>query len=152
MAFNYEWHTDPTYCLKFFLVLTDTVEENVAMHYVPGSHLDSYYRIMYHKMKGETRFPRYIPEEEIQGTPIIAEAKAGIIVIFEAGAIHRAGLIKKDKERLVIRGHCGFGISPLKSVIFNLLLKSPLNLAKYELVPDNNSNENFKSSSRLGEV
>jgi len=151
MDFGSPWHTDPSRSLKFLLYLTDTSANNGAFMYAPGSHLEGFFRIMYFRRRGIDEFPNMIPDEEVCRPTLSVEAKAGSLVIFEAAGIHKAGNVKQGSERRVIRGHTYLKTSRFGRLFRRLLLRSPLNLARYNLCEDDFVNDRFKTRATPGE-
>jgi len=151
MDFGSPWHTDPSRSLKFLLYLTDTTAENGAFMYAPGSHLEGFYRMMYYRRRGIDEFPNMLPDAEVLRPTMSVEAKAGSLVIFEAAGIHKAGNVKQGSERRVIRGHTYLKTTRLGRLFRRLLLRSPFNLARYDLCEDDFVNGRFKSRATPGE-
>ncbi len=142
--FSGAWHIDPGQCLKFMLYLVDTTRDNGAFMYGRGSHRECLYRILYHRARGDgERFPIWFPDDEVRD-PLHLEGPAGTLEIFSTAGQHRAGAMRPGSERLVMRGH-SYCRLPRLHRLRNLLLRSPLNLARYPLVEDGRINERFKS-------
>jgi hypothetical protein len=149
MEFNDVWHIDPSRCLKFSLYLTETSKENGAMMYALGSHREGFYRLMYYKLKGNAVFPQVIPDNEVFQPVISLEASPGTLHIFEAAGIHRGGTIQQGKERRVMRGHTFSQTGHFESICKKLLLRSPFNAGRYNLVQDDCVNPRFRSQARM---
>jgi len=142
-----EWHFDKyAPALKFFIYLTNTTSENGAFNFNIGSHREGHFRQMLQNYQGVfpwDKIPNFIPETEVLN-PTSIEAGEGSLIIFNTNGIHRGGVLGKNKERLVIRGHMMYQPTLLDKVI-DYLLRSPLNIAKYCV--HSSSKINFKHSS-----
>lgn len=129
------WHYDRVQSLKFWIYIKDATKQDGAFEYVPGSHNEGHYRASYHLATGTSlqMLPNDIPEDEILN-PVTIEGKAGDLIIFDPDGFHRGGVVGKDGERMVMRGHSHpypVGVTYGKPLLLskNWFLQSKLNLA-----------------------
>mgnify|MGYP003132736335 FL=1 len=113
LARNGWLHFDRNWCLKFFIYLTDVEEGCGAFVCSPksrqkGESLRSeawkaggnYENV---KNRIELDYPELL--EEYPSEPV--EGKAGTLIVFDTNTFHKGGLVEEEKERLVVRLHCG---------------------------------------------
>jgi len=55
------------------------------------------------KNRIELDYPELL--EEYPSEPV--EGKAGTLIVFDTNTFHKGGLVEEEKERLVVRLHCG---------------------------------------------
>lgn len=129
------WHHDRIQSLKFWVYIKDATKNDGAFEYAPGSHNEGHYRASYHLATGTSlqMLPNDIPEDEVLN-PVTIEGKAGDLVIFDPDGFHRGGIVGKDGERMVMRGHSHpypVGVTYGKPWLFtkNWFLQSKLNFA-----------------------
>jgi ectoine hydroxylase-related dioxygenase (phytanoyl-CoA dioxygenase family) len=131
----FPWHFDRIHYLKFYIYVTDTTAENGAFEYEVGSHRDAFFRFNYYSLLGESveGLPYIIPDEDVIH-PHVLEGKAGDLIVFDAGGIHKGGIVSPGKVRKVARGHTNVipfrGYDPQKPFTKSWWLKSPLNIAR----------------------
>jgi ectoine hydroxylase-related dioxygenase (phytanoyl-CoA dioxygenase family) len=132
----FPWHFDRIHYLKFYVYITDTTKENGAFEYEVASHRETFFRFNYYSLIGESveGLPYIIPDDEIVH-PYVLEGKAGDLIVFDAGGIHKGGIVSPGKIRRVARGHTNVlpfkGYDPQKPFTKSWWLKSPFNLARY---------------------
>lgn len=115
------WHFDRQESLKFYLNLTDVDITNGAFQYDIGSHREGHLIANQFLMKGTSVFqiPNDVPDEFLRN-PVVVDASAGDMIIFDSAGFHKAGKIDEGKERMVIRGHTHPDPMPaFKSKIFS---------------------------------
>jgi len=98
------WHFDRMQSLKFWIYLDDASEDNGALEYCPGTHWEGRYRASYHMATGTAvkNIPNDVPDHRIQH-PLVVDAKAGDLIVFDPDGFHRGGVVKPGNERRVIR-------------------------------------------------
>jgi hypothetical protein len=151
MDFNDFWHIDPSVSLKFYFYLTDTDRGNGAFSYATGSHREGFFRLMYYRQRGEAHLPQALPDDEIPPSRVTVEAPAGTLIVFAAHGMHRGGEITSNRERLIMVGHCYYKTARYASLFRKALLRSPLNMTKYNLCDDDHFNQRFKSTAKAVE-
>ena len=96
-------HLDKIRTLKFFVYLTDTLQENGAMGVVPGSHkANEAHRRECLKSNPDFRaVTNVIPDPDT----VPVEGPAGTLFIFDTDVTHLAGHVRPGYERRILRGH-----------------------------------------------
>jgi hypothetical protein len=100
------WHTDRQESLKFYINLTDVDEGNGAFRYDVGSHREGHLLANYQILSGIAvgKIKNDVPDAFIRN-PLVINAKAGDLVVFDAAGYHKAGTVQKGRQRMVARGH-----------------------------------------------
>ena len=96
-------HTDETYFLKFFIYLTDVNEEHGPLNVVPGSHLK--FKDVRHRWIKSNK--DYLKRDKVnynyENKMKSLNGKKGSLIIFDTDILHKAGVLKPNKVRKVIR-------------------------------------------------
>lgn len=99
-------HYDRLWCLKFYLYLKDTSQNDGAFEAIPGSHHAAGRRRRYLLSRGVPAFK--LPNREdpvgLKGAYPL-EGKAGTLIVFDSDVLHKGGVVGAGGRRLVMRGH-----------------------------------------------
>jgi ectoine hydroxylase-related dioxygenase (phytanoyl-CoA dioxygenase family) len=92
--------------LKFYINLTDVDEGNGAFRYDVGSHREGQLLANYQILSGVAvgKIKNDVPDAFIRN-PLVINAKAGDLVVFDAAGYHKAGTVQKERQRMMARGH-----------------------------------------------
>mgnify|MGYP003119952401 CR=1 FL=1 len=112
LARNGWLHFDRIWAFKFFIYLTDIDQSCGAFHCSVGSHKKgkelrkkAWRTKSYDSVKNriELNYPDLL--EVYPSLPV--EAAAGSLIVFDTDTFHKGGQVLENKERLVVRLHCG---------------------------------------------
>ncbi len=99
-------HYDQLQCLKFYVYLADTTEQDGAFTAVPGSHL--FVRSLREHYLSRGMPTRALPNREIPDSlpdAIPITGVAGTLIVFDTDAYHMGGTVAEGHRRRVMRGH-----------------------------------------------
>ena len=92
-------YTDPESCIGFWFALEDATTENGCMHFIPGVHKLPLKELQYRGSDGKMTYKTIDETPWPENSTVVAEAKAGTLVIFDGRAPHLSGPNLSERSR-----------------------------------------------------